>query len=196
MRIGIDIDGVLTDVEQFEIDYASEFYINNTNRHLDNPDGYDSYEIFNGSVDEDNLFWSKAIYDYVKEPPRRFASVVLNKLKEEGHELYIITNRIKDLSYCDISEETMKKIVIKWFNKYKLYYDKIIFTEGSKLKALKENKIDVMVDDKPKNIIELSSVCKVFCYDARCNRNIVNDNVTRVYSWYDIYDKIRNLNRR
>jgi len=31
MRIGIDIDGVITNVEKFEIDYASKFFMKKEN---------------------------------------------------------------------------------------------------------------------------------------------------------------------
>lgn len=73
MRIGIDIDGVITNVEEFEIDYASKYFyekgnlsiikstldFNRENPYIDEKDSID--------------FWSKAIYDYIKIKPRNFA---------------------------------------------------------------------------------------------------------------------------
>ena len=132
MRIGIDIDGVLTNVEQFEIEYGSKFYFENTSKQLVNPNGYGSKQIFNGSQAEDNLFWGKAIYDYIKYPARDFASEVIKKLKNDGNEIYIVTARTSDLSYCDISTENMKEIVIDWLNRYNIIYDNIVWTGKDK----------------------------------------------------------------
>lgn len=195
MRLGVDIDGVLTDIEQFELDYGSKYYLTKTSHYLDKPNGYGSDQIFDANNEEDCNFWGKAIYDYIKEPPRRFASEVLNRLKFEGVEIYIITNRISDLSYCDISIEKMKKIVVKWLKKYKIVYDKLVFNIGSKLDALGDNKIDIMIEDNPRVIKEITGEFKVFCFDERYNQDLRDENLTRVYSWYDIYDKLKNRER-
>ncbi len=193
MRIGIDIDGVLIDVGQFEIDYCSKFFIVDKDRHLENSFEYGSYKIFNATLEEDNELWRKAIYEYVKEPARRFASEAIALLKKQGHEIFIITNRASGLDYCDITKEEMKKIVVNWLKKYKIYYDELIFSSGTKLDSLIDKHIDVMIEDTPKNILAQSKFCKVLCYDARYNKDVENENVIRIYSWYDIYDKIKNM---
>lgn len=193
MRIGVDIDGVLNDVGRFELDYGSKFYVLQTGKHMTNPNGYGSDKIFGGTSKEDNTFWAEAIYDFVKYPARDFAGEVLDRLRSEGHEIYIITSRISDLDYCDISNEKMEKIVLKWLKKYKIHYDKLIFAVGSKLKYCKEEHVDVMIEDKPKNIIELSRAIPVICFDAMSNREVKGENILRCYSWFDIYDKIKNL---
>ena len=192
MRIGIDIDGVLNNVGQFELDYGAKFYVENCGKHLENPLEDGSFNIFAATDDEDTRFWGKAIYDFVKYPARDFAAEVISKLKNLGHEIYIVTARTSDLSYCDISQEKMKKIVIKWLKKYKIYYDKIVWTGKEKLSYCKENKIDLMIEDNPKHIKNLVKFCKVICFDAPYNHNINIENMTRCYSWYDIYDKIYN----
>ncbi len=191
MRIGVDVDGVLNNVGQFEIDYGSKFYIENTNRHLDNPQGYDSVEMFCGDKKEDNEFWGKAIYEFVKYPARDFAGEVLFKLKNLGHEIYIVTARTSDLSYCDISPEKMKKIVENWLKKWKIPYNKIVWTGKDKVSACLENKIDVMIDDCPRNILDISKHIPVICFDARYNAKCEGENIIRCFSWFDVYDKIK-----
>lgn len=52
-----------------------------------------------------------------------------------------------------------------------------------------ENKIDIMIEDSSTKINELVKIVKVLYYDTRYNRNIENENIIRVYSWYDIYMK-------
>lgn len=96
------------------------------------------------------------------------------------------------MSYCDISIEKMKKIVVKWLKKYKIVYDKLVFNIGSKLDALRDNKIDIMIEDNPRVIKEIVREFKVFCFDERYNQDLRDKNLTRVYSWYDIYDKLKN----
>ena len=192
MRIGIDIDGVLTSIEQFEIDNASKYYIENTNKKLNNPFGYGSQKIFGGSYEEDVTFWKDAIYEYVKQPAMKYADEVIEKLKNEGNEIYIITARASDLSYCDISTEQMKEIVISWLKENNIHYDKIIFSKESKLQYCIDNNIDVMIEDKAENIETIATKIPVICFDARYNLKCEGENIIRCYSWYDIYDKIRN----
>ena len=47
-----------------------------------------------------------------------------------------------------------------------------------------------MIEDSPSTIEAINKIVKVLCYDNRYNRDLKLDNVTRVYSWYDIYNKI------
>ena len=114
MRIGIDIDGVLTDLEEFEIDYGSKyFYEKGILEDVKTKINFNYEELY---MDEkySNEFWFEAIQDYIKIRPRNFACEVINKLKEDGNVICIITNRISDLSYCDISPDNMKKIELSF----------------------------------------------------------------------------------
>lgn len=195
MRIGVDIDGVLNDVGLFELEYGSKFYIEKTDKHLTNSNGDGSYAIFNGTIEEDNKFWSQAIYQFIKYPARDFAAEVLKKLKDKGHDIYIVTARTSDLSYCDITPIKMKKIVKRWLKKYHITYDKIIWTGKEKVTACLENQIDIMIDDSPRHIVALSKHIPVICYDTKYNQMCNGDNIIRCFSWYDILDKISQLRK-
>lgn len=46
MRIGIDIDGVLTDIEQWQLDYGSKFYFEKYGKEILNNEGYETTDIF------------------------------------------------------------------------------------------------------------------------------------------------------
>nr|MCR5146224.1 hypothetical protein [Clostridia bacterium] len=72
-------------------------------------------------------------------------------------------------------------------------YDKIIFTERSKLKYCVGNYIEVIVEDSPIEIKELSTKIPVICFHNYWNQNISGKNIVRAYSWYDVYDKIQKL---
>lgn len=94
MRIGIDIDGVLTDIEQWQLDIGSKKIFENYNKEIVDAKGYDLKEIFNIEENLDNEFWREYLLDYAKnEPARKHSDEVTNKLKEDGNEIYIITAR-------------------------------------------------------------------------------------------------------
>ena len=191
MIIGIDIDGVLTNLERFQLDYGSKYFFETENKININPNEYEIIDIFNATTENDDKFWKEYLEFYAKkEPARRFASEIIKKLKNDGHQIYIITARFLT-DRDDYLGKKMRLIVKKWLKNNKIIYDKIIFSQEDKKNICKENNVDIMIEDAPKNIVELSEVLpKVICFDALYNREIAKDNVIRCYSWYDIYSKI------
>ena len=194
MRIGIDIDGVLTDIETFLADYGTKYCIeNNLPINIKQVD-YDETKTFNWTEEQTIKFWNKYIIYYAtKYPAREFASEIIKKLKEEGHEIYIITAR----NDYGVPEEYIGKmrseIAPKWLEENKIVYDKIIYTEESKLPYVVGNYVELMIEDSPQNIIEISSKIPTLCYNNLYNQKVEGKNITRVYSWYDIYNKIKNM---
>lgn len=193
MKIGIDIDGVLTNIEQWQLDYGSKIIFEQYNKNIRNSNGYDIKEIFNIEERLEDEFWEEYIYEYAKkEPARKFSGEVTNKLKEDGNEIYIITARY----FTDRNDENgqkMRDIVINWLKEYNIYYDKIIFSPDEKLDVCIENNIDLMIEDKVENINNISQKIPVICFDARYNKECIGKNIYRCYSWYDIYAKIQNI---
>ncbi len=189
MRIGIDIDGVLTDIEQWQLDYGSKFF-SNINKSVINKDGYEISEIFKVPDELDSQFWHEYLYEYVtKEPSRKFADEVIKKLKDNGNEIYIVTARY--LTDRDTEDgNNMRKIVIEWLKQQNIIYDKIIFAPEDKLQICLENNIDVMIEDKVENIEKISTKLPVICFHAGYNKQCKKDNIYRAYTWYDIYNLI------
>ena len=190
MRIGIDIDGTLTDIEKFQLDFGSKFF-SEYNKFIVNPNGYESAEVFNVDDKLDNKFWDKYYFDYLKnEPIRKFANEIIKKLKDEGNEIYIITARHGENT---ISDEETKKLTKTWLDKNKVKYDKLIFSPEDKLETCLQNNINIMIEDRPENINSLSTKIPVICINAIYNQNCKGSNIYRAYSWYDVYYKILNL---
>ncbi|MBR3889450.1 hypothetical protein IKJ53_02950 [bacterium] len=189
MRIGIDIDGVLTDIEQWQLDCGGKFF-SKLNKSVVNKDCYEITEIFNVSDELDSQFWKEYLYEYVtKEPTRKYASEVIKKLKDSGNEIYIVTARyLTDRNTED--GQRMRKIVIDWLEQQNIIYDKIVFAPEDKLQICLENNIDVMIEDKAANIEKISTKLPVICFHAGYNKQCKNDNIYRVYTWYDIYNLI------
>ena len=196
MRIGIDIDGVLTDVERWQLDYGSKFYYERYQKEIVDFEGYDTNQIFNVDDKLDEEFWRKYFKEYsLNVEARKFASEVIDKLKQDGHQIYIITARGSFLSHsADVmSIEENQQIVLNWLKNHHINYDKIIFSPEDKLDICKENNIDLMIEDKVDNINKISKIIPVICFHAGYNKVCKNSNIIRCYSWYDIYSKINKL---
>lgn len=190
MRIGIDIDGVLTDIERFVADYGTKYCVENNLDIKIEETYYNEAKTFNWTEEQDIDFWNKYLVHYAtKYQSREFASEVIKKLKEQGHEIYIVTARC-EWGLPEKEYGKMKEFVNKWLEENEIYYDKIIYTENSKLPYCVGNYIEVMIEDSPENIREISSKVPVLCFNCKYNENVEGKNITRVYSWYDIYNKI------
>lgn len=196
MRIGIDIDGVLTNIERFIIDYLSKYCFENNIKYKVGASSYHVSEVFNISEEAEEGFWREYLEFYAKnEKARPFSAEIIKKLKKEGHEIYIITARWLT-NRDDAVGENMRKIVKKWLVENDIVYDKLIFSKAEKERKdeeILENKIDLMIEDNPNNIIDLSKVTEVICYNTGYNTNCKGKRITRCYSWYDIYEKISEI---
>lgn len=198
MRIGIDIDGVVTDLYAFVADYLTKFLVENEIDYSVSGCDYDFAKIFGISGEIEDKFWDEYLIYYstfVKARP--FVGEVIQKLKHDGHEIIFITARY-GASNDDDFGQNMRKLVREFLVNNGIYYDDLIFSKGKnegKVPEIKEQKIDVMIEDNPRNIEQLSAYCKILCYDAGYNRINFGENVTRVYSWYDIYSKIKSMSK-
>lgn len=189
MRIGIDIDGVLTDIEQWQLDVGGKFF-SKYNKSVVNKDGYEITEIFDILNELDEEFWNEYLYEYVtKEPSRKYASEVIKKLKDDGNEIYIVTARyLTNRNTAD--GKRMRDIVANWLKEQNIYYDEIIFSPEDKKENCKKYNIDIMIEDKIDNINKISSIIPVICFHAGYNKECKGNNIYRVYNWYDIYNLI------
>ena len=192
MRIGIDIDGVLTDFEKWQLEVGSKFFIKYS-KNIVEPNGYDSDTVFNVTKEMDSEFWHDYLYDYAKnEPARKFAGEVIDKLKNKGYEIYIITARYLT-NRNDVLGDEMRNIVINWLKENNINYDKIIFSPEDKLEICKENNISIMIDDRVENINDISKIIPVVCFNAAYNKMCSGKNIFRAYTWYDVYYQITNI---
>ncbi len=193
MRIGIDIDGVLTNVEQYVVDNFTKYCYENDIEYIVGESNYHHHKTFSVSKEVENQFWSKHIFDYaLTQQIRSYASEVIKKLKEDGHEIYIITARWLTNKDDELGLK-MKKIVKDWLDDNQVNYDKLVFSledKEKKGKEIIENKIDIMIEDSPSNINDLSQLIPVICYNTTYNQSCNGTNIIRCYSWYDIYKHI------
>ena len=195
MKIGIDLDGVLYDTERMYRTY-SELY--------DTLELKQNSKVNNKEILLQNRFnWNK---EQVEDFFRRYheeivctanimpgAKKVLEKLKKDGHKLYIITargsmkNESKNNLYFDSVEVTKKRL--KEENLDKLF-EKCIFNKArDKDKVCKEEGIDLMIDDSYSNCMSLAEqkIKVLYLKDAPSYDIENNKYVTTVYNWGEIY---------
>ena len=189
MNIGIDIDGVLTNDDDYLIDTITKYVLENNLEGLKRPYVYE-YGKVNWSKSILDNYREKYFWDYCKnEPTRKYASEVIKKLKDEENNIYIITSRHFTTEKTKEGEKS-REITKKWLEKNKIIYDELYFSPD-KTKEIDSLKIDIMIEDSPETIPTFVKHTHVFCYDCRYNRELRLDNMTRVFSWYDIYMKIQ-----
>lgn len=192
MNIGIDIDGVIADISRFIIDFGTKFrYENNiTTKICENE--YDEAKALGLTDEQAENFWNEYLTYYAsKYPVRDFTSEVIKKLRKQGHKIFIITARNED-GLPPETYGTMQTMVKNWLKENDIEYDGLEFTAGSKLPYCTKDNIDVMIDDSPTNVLDISTKIPVLCFDNPYNKTLNGNNITRVYGWYEILYKIEN----
>lgn len=192
MIIGVDADGVLTDMQKFNYTYGKKFFRKN----IINPQGYSAKEIFEISKFAELLYGIKYFPKYCKEwKPRKEASEIINRLLMEGHSVHEITAR-KFVTSKTILGKYSKLWFNDWCQKYDFNFDSINFCSeknGMRDKYLvcMKLKVDLMIDDRPEIVMYLAEHgIPVLIMDAPYNQEVWHKNVTRVFGWKEIYEEI------
>jgi len=102
--------------------------------------------MFDWTYDEERSFYTENIETFAKNlKPIDDSQYYINKLKEDGHEIYIITGR-NNGEYKNPYELTKN-----WLKKYDIFYDKLIFTNAynkhEKTEVCLKNNISLMIED-------------------------------------------------
>lgn len=194
MNIGIDIDGVLTDLERMTLDFGTKMCVEENNPININLSEYYETKKFDWTEEQAEKFWNKYLVKYVTESnPRAFAPEIIKKLQQDGNQIYIITAR-NEYGMPPEHYGQMQQLTKQWLNSQNIKYEKLIFApDPEKLSQCLENKIDVMIEDSPYNIQNISSKIKVIKFDCQYNKEVNNENVITAYSWYHIYRIIKEM---
>lgn len=188
MNLGVDIDGVLADDDTYRVDHMAKFCYEHGLPEMEQPNAYEGKCNWNEEIME--KYRREYFFEYIRNAPARaYSAEVLTKLQQKGHRIIIITGRYRTQEDSPIGKQ-MRQDTIAWLEKNKIPYDVIYFTHCPKVKEIKEAKIDVMIEDNPEVMKESTKITKTFCMDNRYNHDLAMPNLTRVYSWYDIYAKL------
>ena len=191
MKIGIDLDGVIFDSERMYRVYAEL---------------YDILELHqNGIIDnrevkfQDRYNWSKETIDnfmekyqtcIVKDAPfMPGAKEVINMLKNEGHELIVITARgSNNKQHINITEDILKRNNMYIFDKYCWGVEK-------KREVCIAEKIDLMIEDSNNNCKAISDakIKTIYFKDAPNYDMEENEYLKTLYNWGEIYRYIKEV---
>lgn len=193
-HLGVDVDGVLTNIQDYVFEHGAKLaHTNGYDLKNMNKVYYDTADIFNWKDDLDLEFWYKHLEDYSKnEQPRALASEVLYKLREEGWKIFLITAR-KSMKEEDIQNQKIEKILENWLEEHDIPYDVLDFAGSDKRDSLKKHEIDIMIEDSPKNIEQLRSICPIIVFDAMYNKDCTGEGIYRVNSWYEIFYYLKEI---
>ncbi len=194
MRIGIDIDNTITEVQEELNNAAYEYAIklgknikNAENPFEDIKNNGDTYKKkFQFSYNELKYFL-KNIQEEItnKAKPRENATETINRLRKNGHKIIIITAR--DSEFHDDPYLLSKS----WLNKNNIEYDKLIVNAREKGIVCKNENIDLFIDDQLNNCLDvLKEGIKVIRIS---NENCTNKDIVDLNDWIKIYEYIGEL---
>lgn len=193
MNIGIDIDDTISETFETMLPYAQKYTLEELKREPKinmNQDFLDHFYIvkMNGWQEQEAInFWSKYYGEIIQKVNiKKFASEVINKLKQEGHKIYLITAR------WNMPNDNIQGITKQWLTENNIEYDELIINASDKLKVVKEKNINLFIDDSftnCKSIAENSSA-KVYMMTSKINGNLEHEKIKRVYSWTEVYSLI------
>ena len=198
MNIGIDIDDTISN--SFETYFSdSQIYdiekMNGTGE-VKNIGKISSHKYVETMYDWDdeatNEFWNIYFEKVLKEAtPKDHAAEVINKLKEEGNNIYIITAR-----YEQEGIDSVRKLTEKWLENNYIVYDELIMDANNKLAVAKKYGLDVFIDDSLENCKDVSKGnAKVLQYVGIGNVLTEDKDIQKVYSWPQIYSIIGKNNK-
>ena len=193
MNIGIDIDDTIAKTSEETDIYAKEY----TEKVLKRKFEFKKIEIldpmwarhlYGWSDEEDKNFWI-LYYEKVMEnvKPKDDAIEIINELSKEN-------NIIKITARWDRESGIISEITKKWIEKYNINYHKLFIGHLDKRNIVKENNIELFIDDSFKTCKQISEIgVRTFIMDSRINKEMKDDKLERVFSWKEIANKIKEV---
>lgn len=191
MKIGIDLDGVIFDSEKLYRVYTEL---------------YDYCELHRNSIIDNRLVELQDRYNWTQEEVEDFfkkyekqvlkeanimpgAKEVLKMLKQDGHELIVITARggmFKES--VDTAKELLKREGLDIFDNY-------FWATKKKEEVCKNEKVDIMIDDSDKKCKAISEagIKTIYFKDSPCFEMQENENLKTLYNWGEVYRYIKEM---
>lgn len=180
MRIGIDLDGVVSDSYTAWLPELNRYY----GKNITVLEEYDIHLVYDVSWEDMNDFFVENMEHLFMMPrPVSGAKEVIHKFLRQGHEIYFVTARRPE------DEET----TLRWLKKHEIPYDAVLFSNfKSKVDLIQKWEVEIFIEDYPVNaeMIAASGV-PVLLLDASYNRCGLPRGVKRCQDWPEIFDIIK-----
>lgn len=195
MNIGVDVDGVLEDIELFFKNTGERYFSETYGLNVVDPDAYRAEERFGCTAKQRKMFWAKCGRSYlVDQPCMDGCSEVLKQFILEGHKIFIITSRAMTIGKGPVSLY-FRRVLRRWLKKNDIEYDKIVFCRDresaeDKFVACIENGIDIMIDDTVDNLLAIKDCVTALCYESPWNKTLDDSKIIKVSDWQDILEVV------
>lgn len=181
MRIGIDIDGTLTDNFNLIKELACKYF----NKCMEDITKWEweFWKVFNTTPEEAQKFWD--IHEqmiYTMPGPHPYAVEAITELSQKN-EIFYITARSEN--YFHETE--------RWLNKYGIFTGNLIMDQD-KHKICIDKKISIMIDDSPE-YVHIAEHIPLILFDYPYNRFVNHPSIYKVKSWLEILDVIRKVGK-
>ncbi len=185
MRIGIDIDDVITDTSSSIRKYIDK---SNNKGHIYNH----IEEVMRGEMPTQeikNFYKDNSINIFRDAIVKKDASGVIKNLMDEGNEVFIITSR------GEVKFSGSEQLTLDYLKAHNINYTKIIFNCFEKAGTCKENGIDLMIDDSVKFCVDIAKDdMKSILFTSVVNKNEIVE-VPRVSSWLELQKELENITK-
>ena len=181
MRIGVDLDGVIYNSENWIFAMAELQMIHQNKKQQPDRTSSDIQVRYHMTEKEAFEFRKKFNPQQILHAPLMpFALEALQELKQQCHEIFIITNRGKIFSeHIALTNKRLQKDGV--------LFDEIHFCNGSKTETCKACNIDVMIDD---NFQVVSALAKegIRCiqFKADSTKKAKHKNIQIAYNWGEV----------
>ena len=185
MRIGIDIDDVITDTSSSIRKYIDK---SDNKGHIYNH----IEEVMRGEMPTQeikNFYKDNSINIFRDAIVKKDASGVIKNLMDEGNEVFIITSR------GEVKFSGSEQLTLDYLKAHNINYTKIIFNCFEKANICKENSIDLMVDDSVKFCVDIvNNNMKSILFTSVVKKNEIVE-VPRVSSWLELQKELENITK-
>lgn len=185
MRIGFDIDDVITDTSLSMKEYIIKY--DKDGELISNIE-----DIMRGDASTpfiENFFAEHFLEIARNAKTKENASKVINHLFNNGNEIYLITARGEKRKIFKGTEA----LTIEYLKAHDIRYTDIIFNAVDKAKLCKDYQIDLMIDDSIKHCEAIRNEgIKSILFTSVVNKSL-STTVTRVDNWLELEEKIKNL---
>ncbi len=187
MRIGVDIDGVVSD--------SYPFWLTELNQHFGKNitviDDYEMHVVFDVTRDAMNDYFVGNAERLLMTPkPIIGAKEGIEALLREGHEIIYVTARTPE----------ERDVTVRWLTRCGIphEHERVLFAGlSSKLDLVKHWEIEAFIEDYMMNakLIAESGV-PVFLLNATYNQEELSNGITRCHNWDEILEGVRALDRK
>lgn len=164
-RVAFDIDGTITSL--FPTLWNMAKYFGKPMPELELVTDYNLSSVY-GITEKDSMgFWKEMEYSICKnsQADHERLTHMFKQFLDIDSEIYIITSR----------SEQFREVTEEWLSRNVIPYKELIMTSGkSKVDVLRENEIDLMVDDKPSLFYEAKEAglkTRMVCVDYPYNQS-------------------------